>query len=151
MTSGHLALPMLQMAHKSTIEKQYHMSPTYFNGFRNRDPAHSLHIPPTVAQKSLLQLVMLFALLLTRHRIHCFTKVVLQGRYHVVARSLNLSHTAGVSTRRHFKPSNQTVSMCRRSLIRTVPPRTFYSDSFPPQNSPSLLTNSHLHRHILSG
>jgi hypothetical protein len=74
MTSGHLALPMLQMAHKSTIEKQYHMSPTSFDGFRNRDPVHSLHVPPTVAQKSLLQLVMLFALLLTRHRIHCFTK-----------------------------------------------------------------------------
>ena len=75
-------------------------------------------------------------------------KAVLQGRYHVVARSLNLSHTAGVSTRRHFKPSNQTVSMCRRSLIRTVPPRAFYSDSFPPQNSASSLPNPHLHRRI---
>lgn len=38
--------------------------------------------------------------------------------------------------------------MCRRSLIRTIPPRTFYSDSFPPQNFPSSLPNSHLHRHI---
>jgi hypothetical protein len=46
----------------------------YCNRLRNRDPAYSLHIPPAVARKSLLQLVMLFALLLTCHRIHCFTK-----------------------------------------------------------------------------